>query len=620
MSATPARPAEAEDSGVSAGPTVVRFHLPVDDGWPPEPTEVLAAEVVREGLVRLLDVPVFADGVSAGDVMSVSGPGEAGPVVSRGRHSTIRVAASARDELDEPRALSEDLGCRTRTSADHAMLSVDVPDRVAIEDVLVLLDSRCSATLTYTVTCLQHRITPMSPGDLGHGQESLHALASQVRGRVVRPGDEDWDTARQAWNLAVDQRPALVVEVADAFDVQAVVRHAGENDLRVAPQGTGHNAAPLGDLSDAILLRTGRLDAIDVDAEQGMVRVGAGVIWADVAAALAPHGLAALAGSSPDVGVAGYTLGGGYSWLGRRYGLAASSVRAVELVTGDGAFHRVDAENEPDLFWAVRGGGANVGVVCALELDVYPVADVYAGALLFPLTRGSEILSAYEEWTRGLDEAATTCIRLLRVPPLPDIPEPLRGNAFVMIDGAVDGTDAEAAALLAPLRGLGPAIDSFARMPTSQLSVIHMDPPQPVPAVGDGLSLAELTPETIDVLVKHAGPDADTALLAVDLRHLGGALGRPDPGGGAVDHLPGRFLLFAVGIAPAPEVAATVQAQVDALVAELQPWASAVDYLNFRERPVEPGRLYPRPRLNRLRAVRDLADPGGLLAANHPIG
>lgn len=632
MSTTPARPAEAEDPGVSAGPTVIRFHLPVDDGWPPSPTEELAAEVVQDGLVRLIDIPLFADGVSAGDVVSVLGPGDAGPVVSRGRHSTVRAAASGRDELDEPRQLMEDLGCCTRTSTAHAVLSVDVPDRVAIEDVLVLLDSRCSVTLTYTVSCLQHRITPTSPNDLGStdrtprpgGRTELdeHApsLESQVRGRVVRPGDEDWDTVRQAWNLAVDQRPALVVEVADAFDVQAVVRYAGENDLRVAPQGTGHNAAPLGDLSDAILLRTGRLDTIEVDSEQSLVRVGAGVIWADVAAALAPYGLAALAGSSPDVGVAGYTLGGGYSWLGRRYGLAASSVRAVELVTGDGAFHRVDADNEPDLFWAVRGGGANVGVVCSLELDVYPVADVYAGALLFPLTRASEILSAYDEWTRDLDEAATTCIRLLRVPPLPDIPEPLCGNAFVMIDGAIDGSDAEAEELLAPLRGLGPVMDSFARMPTSQLSVIHMDPPQPVPAVGDGLCLAELAPETIDVLVQHAGPDANTALLAVDLRHLGGALGRPDARGGAVDHLPGRFLLFAVGITPAPEVAATVRAQVDALVAELQPWASAVDYLNFRERPVEPGRLYPTPQLERLRAVRDATDPGELLAANHPIG
>lgn len=632
MSTTPATPAEAHDPSPGVERTTVRFHLPVDDGWPPHPTEVLAAAPTSAGRARLLEVPLFADGVSAGDVVQVDTDAAAGPVTCRGRHSTVRVVAASTHDLAAPRELVEGLGCVTRTSPDHAVLAVDVPERVAIEDVLVLLDTRCSVALTYVVSCLQHQITPTSPTDLGPTgrtprsgggapkEEHVQSLESQVRGRVVQPGDDDWDTARQAWNLAVDQQPALVVEVADPFDVQAVIRYAADNDLRVAPQGTGHNAAPLGDLSDAVLLKTGRLDNIDVDPEARIVRVGAGVIWVDVAAALAPHGLAALAGSSPDVGVVGYTLGGGYSWLGRRHGLAASSVRAVELVTGDGTFHRVDADNEPDLFWAVRGGGANVGVVCALELEVFPIADVYAGALLFPLTRASEILSAYEEWTRDLDESATTCIRLLRVPPLPDIPEPLRGNAFVMIDGAIDATDGEAADLLAPLRGLGPVMDSFTRMPTSQLSTIHMDPPAPVPGVGDGIALGDLGPETIEVLVKHAGPDADTALLAVDLRHLGGALGRPDARGGAVDHLPGRFLLFAVGIAPMPEVAALVRTQVDSLVEELQPWGAALEYQNFRERAVAPGRLYPTAQLERLRAVCDTVDPGRVLVANHPVG
>ena len=240
-------------------------------------------------------------------------------------------------------------------------------------------------------------------------------------------------------------------------------------------------------------------------------------------------------------------------------------------------------------------------------------------ALLFPLTRASEILSAYEEWTRDLDESATTCIRLLRVPPLPDIPEPLRGNAFVMIDGAIDGDDRAAATLLAPLRGLGPVLDSFARMPTSRLSAIHMDPPGPVPAVGDGLSIVDLTPEVIDVLVEHAGPEVQTTLLTVDLRHLGGAFGRPDPRGGLVDHLPGRFLVYAVGIAPTPEAAAAARADVSALITDLQSWSSPLDYLNFREVSVQPGRLYPDQRLVRAQALRDAADPSGLLVANHPL-
>src|SRR4029078_12061547 len=165
------------------------------------------------------------------------------------------------------------------------------------------------------------------------------------------------------------------------------------------------------DLSDAVLLRTGRMAAVDVDAANRSVRVGAGALWGDVSAALAPHRLAALGGPPPDVGVAGYGLGGGYSWLGRRLGLASCSITAVELVTGDGAFHRGDADTEPDLLWAVRGGGANVGIVCTMELDVYPIPTVYGGALFFPLERAAELLPAYERWTRDLDERVTTCVR-----------------------------------------------------------------------------------------------------------------------------------------------------------------------------------------------------------------
>ncbi|MDP9220244.1 MAG: FAD-binding oxidoreductase, partial [Actinomycetota bacterium] len=512
---------------------------------------------------------------------------------------------------------------RVAASAVPPVLAIDVDDRTPIEDLLVRLDWACTSTLTYAISCLQHRITD-SVLDDHHAVPSVasdaDSLDGLLRGRVVRPGDEDWDQARSAWNLAVDQRPLMVAEVSDAFDVQSVVRYAAEYGLRVAPQSTGHNARPLGDLSDAILLRTGRMHEVTVDADQQSVRVGAGAIWEDVTAALAPHGLAALAGSSPDVGVAGYALGGGYSWLGRSRGLAASSITAVELVTGDGLFHRVDAEHEPELFWAVRGGGANVGVVCAMELEVFPIPEVYGGGLLFPITRAAEVLPAYVEWTRGLPEVATTCVRLLRLPPWPELPEPLRGNAFVMIDGAIDADASEAEQLLAPLRALGPAIDTWGTMPTAGLAMIHLDPPTPVPANGDGLSLTDLTPEVIEVLLAHAGPDVESTLLAVDVRHLGGALGRPDPRGGAVDQLDGGFALFAVGITPTPEAHIAVAADVEALIGALEPHAAAHDYVNFCERSVPIERIYPARELERMRRVRWGMDPRGVLAAAHPIG
>ncbi len=603
----------------------VLFHLPRgEEAWPPFPAETVRAHLDGPDRARLVGIPMYADGLSRGDTVAISRDGAGfvgGAVVDRGRHTTVRVAATDVAQLETVSETLGSAGVTTLLAAHPPLLAVDVAATASLEDVLVRLDQESSMTLTYVVSCLQHRIAPSTSESTGESVVAAScALDAVMRGRVVRPEDPEWEVARSAWNLAVDQRPALVAEVADAFDVQAVVRYAAENGLRVAPQSTGHNASPLTDLSDAVLLRTARMAEIEVDPDGRSVRVGAGALWADVTEALAPYGLAALAGSSPDVGVAGYTLGGGYSWLGRRYGLAASSVTAVELVTADGVFRRVDAENEPELFWAVRGGGANVGVVCALEMDVLPIAEVYAGALFFPIARAREILAAYELWSRDLDEAVTSCVRFLRFPPLPELPEPLRGNAFMVVDGAIDEETTRAERLLTPLRELGPVMDTWGPLPVSLLSTIHMDPPAPVPGVGDGLALVDLTPEVIDVLVGHAGPDSGSALLAVDIRHGGGALGRRDPRGGAVDHLPGRFLLFAVGMAVTPEVADVLHHQVAALIDDLQPWADARDYANFREVPVAPTRLFAPGELAALRRLREEHDPRGLLVANHPVG
>ena len=212
-----------------------------------------------------------------------------------------------------------------------------------------------------------------------------------MTGRLATPADADWDQVRSAWNLAVDQRPDAVALVADVADVQAVITVATQTGRRVVPQGTGHNASPLGDLSGTILVRTDRLRDVVIDPARRSARIGAGVVWGEVVAAAAQHGLTALAGSSADVGVVGYTLGGGFSWFARSRGVAANHVTAIELVTGDGVFRRISATCDPELFWAVRGGGGNFGVVTAMEFDLFERQMVYAGALFFPIERAREI-------------------------------------------------------------------------------------------------------------------------------------------------------------------------------------------------------------------------------------
>ena len=447
------------------------------------------------------------------------------------------------------------------------------------------------------------------------------ALAERLPGKVRLPGDADWDEARRAWNLAIDQRPIAVVLAETAADVAATIRAAAELGLRVAPQGTGHNAAALGaHLAGTVLLKTAAMREVVVDVEARTVRAQAGCIWADVTSALAPHGLMALAGSSHDVGVVGYAVGGGYSWYAREHGLTTNHVTAFEVVTGDGRELRVDASHQPELFWALRGGGGGAGaVVTAVEMRVFERTEVFAGQLFFPLERAREVFVAYRNWARTAPDTATTAVRLLRLPPMEELPEFLRGQSFAVVGGAIDLPAEQAAEVLAPLRALGPAIDTFATMPVEQLSTVHMDPPGPVPGCGDGFVLHELADDTIDWLMAVAGPTVQTPLLAIDLRQLGGAASRPAADGGAVSALPGEFLVYVVGIAPTPEAKRAVESAVRAVRASLATWMSDRDYLNFRENDVAAERFWDADTLRRLREVAKAYDPSAVITSNHPL-
>ena len=290
-------------------------------------------------------------------------------------------------------------------------------------------------------------------------REALALLDDRIAGHVLFPGEPGWDEARTAWNLAVDQRPVAVVVAGSVGDIVHAVRTAAALGLSVAAQATGHNAGPLAaadGLADTLLLRTSELRAVQVDPDLLVARVEPGALWGDVVAAVAPHGLAALAGSSHDVGVLGYTLGGGVSWLGRSHGLAANSVIAVELVTADGVRRRVDADHDPELFWAVRGGGGDFGVVTALEFRLYPVAEIFAGTLFFPLERAEEVLQAWAAWTADVPDTVTSVGRVLRFPPMPELPPFLSGQSFAVVEAAIQESPERADELLAPLRALGP--------------------------------------------------------------------------------------------------------------------------------------------------------------------
>src|SRR5918992_537120 len=243
--------------------------------------------------------------------------------------------------------------------------------------------------------------------------------------------------------------PALAELSAAAADVVAIVGFARAHGLKVAPQGTGHNASAIASLEDTILVSTQRMRGVEIDVEAQTARVAAGTIWIEVAEAASPHGLFPLSGSSPDVGVVGYTLGGGMSWLARKHGLAANNVTAIEVVTPDGRIVRATADENTDLFWALRGGGGNYGVVTALEFRLFPYGEVYAGMMIWPFERAGELLRAWRDWTRTAPEEVTTSMRVMHIPPLPEVPEFVRGRSIAVIDGAYAGGEEDGAAALA---------------------------------------------------------------------------------------------------------------------------------------------------------------------------
>ena len=448
-------------------------------------------------------------------------------------------------------------------------------------------------------------------------EASVAQLAAVLEGEVVAPSDPGWDLARRAWNLAVDQRPALVAVPADAADVVAIVDFARTHGLKVAPQGTGHNASAIASLEDTVLVATQRMRGVEIDVDSQTARVHAGTLWIEVTEASSQHGLFPLSGSSPDVGVVGYTLGGGLSWLARKHGLASNSVTAIELVTPDGELVRATAAEHADLFWALRGGGGNFGVVTAMEFRLYPYGEVYAGMFLYPFERAGEVLRAWRDWTQTAPEDVTTSMRLLHLPPLPELPDFLRGRSVAVIDGAFTGSAEAGAEAVAALRELGPELDTWGMVPAVALSRLHMDPEEPMPGASGSTMLGSL--DDVGLAAFEAGVQPGAPLLFAELRHLGGALARVPEGAGAVGSLDGDYAYYANGLVMSLEMRAAVVAAAAQAVAALSAYGTGSAYLNFVEQPTDTSTFYTDDAYARLGAVRAAVDPDGLMVSNHPI-
>lgn len=438
---------------------------------------------------------------------------------------------------------------------------------------------------------------------------SPETLATSLRGRVLLPEDAGFERAATAWNLAVEQRVAAVVEVADAEDVATTVSHARRSGLSVAAQSTGHGAS--GQATGTILLRTGRLDDVQVDPGRGVARVGAGARWGAVQSAAAPHGLSALLGSAPGVGAVGYTLGGGLGWLSRRHGLASDHVRSFDVVDADGRPATVTATSDPELFWALRGGGGDLAVVTSMEIDLVPVPAFAGGALIWSADRHGDALDAFRTVTATAPPELS--VWLTRV-------EPPHAPAMVVVHTAFLGEAAMARELLQPFAAIpdtiGPSIAAAVRpVGLADIGQITSDPTAPTAGRSRALLLSGIADPAIDRL--FAGLIAP--LMVVQLRHLGGALATAPQGAGALGAISEPYLASGLGLAADRRVASAVGDRLDQLAAELATVATGRKPTTFLAPGEHASAAFAPGALARLRQLKSSRDPEGVVRGAYPL-
>lgn len=445
----------------------------------------------------------------------------------------------------------------------------------------------------------------------------LDRLRADLQGTLVLPDDADYDTARQPWNLAVDQRPAAIATPADVADVQSILRAAREGGYGVTTQPNGHGAD--GDLAGVIIIRPSRFDEIVVDVEGSLLRVGSGVNWGRALERLDGTGRIALAGSNPEVNVVGLALNGGQSMFSRRYGLTARSIIAVELVDAAGEFRRVTDTDDDELLWALRGGGGLFGVVTAIEVALYPGEALFGGSLAFPAQTAVDVIGAAIELARDVPDLGLD-IGMARFPDVPLVPPPLRGQTVATVAIVHVGDEATGRSYADRLISVAePIADTLTAFTIGSLAAVAAEPTDPMPTADFGGSIDTLDAAFAREFVDAFLEGADLGLMRCSVRTLGGAiaeeLGAEFSAVGAVQaggFLNSGVVLFDPTLDPGPALRPLRE-----LVARHPGDRIVPTFLGGGSTLAD---AYPADVVERLAAVKRRVDPDGVIRSNRPLG
>jgi len=445
------------------------------------------------------------------------------------------------------------------------------------------------------------------------------ALATSISGGTLGPADMGYEEARKVWNAAVDRRPALIARCLTTSDVQAAVRFAAAHRMLLSVRGGGHHIAGHAVAEGGLMIDLSAMRAVAIDTSARTARVGPGALLADFDRAAQAHGLATPLGINSTTGVAGLTLGGGFGWLTRRYGMTADNLVGATVVTADGALHAVSADVEPDLFWALRGGGGNFGVVTSFEFKLHAVGpEVYAGLVVYPFTQARQVLRAWRDFTaKAPDELAVWTV-MRKAPPLPFLPASVHGTDVVIFALVYSGSVAEGERAAAPVLAFGDRVAS-ALGPTPYAGFQTAFDPLLAPGGRNywkSNNFAALSDWAIDQMVGSAaalpGPECE-----IFVAHLGGAMARVPPQATPFAGRDARYIMNVHGRWSDARDDERVRSWARQVFEAAAPHATGGGYVNFlTEDEAERTAASYGPNFARLQSIKQRYDPGNLFRMN----
>jgi FAD/FMN-containing dehydrogenase len=452
---------------------------------------------------------------------------------------------------------------------------------------------------------------------------TVDALGKLFSGELVRPGDRGYDEARTVFNAMIDRRPALIARCATTADVAAAVRVARDPELPVAVRSGGHSVAGLSVCDDGIVIDLGGLKRIEVDPAAKTVRAGGGVLWGELDAATQAHGLHTPGGRVTTTGIGGFTTGGGYGWTSAKYGLTCDNLISAEVVLADGSVVTASAQENEDLFWGIRGGGGNFGIVTEFELRLHELGPiVLAGLALWPLDRAGEVLRGWRDYVdQAPDELSTACV-VLTAPPEPFVPDHLKGQTALGMAVLYVGDPEQGVSVVQPLKDLRPDLDHIEPMPYTAFQAA-LDPlaPQGMRSYWRGEYMSALSDEAIDAFVEHAPPLARAAVpfSQMVIFRIGQGVNAVPVDASAFSHRDANYLFHPISVWESPADDARLIAANRAFAETMRPFSTGGAYLNFTPEADRVRDAYGDEKYERLVALKDKYDPGNLFRLNQNI-